>query len=48
VRIIEGPFANYSGSVQEVNGDKQKLKVLVTIFGRATPVPLDFTQVEKA
>ncbi|MBP6630993.1 MAG: transcription termination/antitermination protein NusG [Kofleriaceae bacterium] len=48
VRVTDGPFANYSGSVQEVNGDKQKLKVLVTIFGRATPVPLDFTQVEKA
>lgn len=48
VRVSDGPFANYSGTVQEVNAEKQKLKVLVTIFGRATPVPLDFTQVEKA
>src|SRR5262245_14888183 len=48
VRVIEGPFANFSGVVQEVNEEKQKVKVLVSIFGRATPVPLDFTQVEKA
>lgn len=47
VRIIDGPFANFTGQVDEVRGDKQKLRVLVTIFGRATPVELDFMQVEK-
>lgn len=48
VRVTEGPFANFSGTVDEVNIDKGKLRVLVSIFGRATPVELDFTQVEKA
>ena len=48
VRVIEGPFANFSATVEEVKPDKQKVKVLVSIFGRATPVELDFTQVEKA
>jgi transcription termination/antitermination protein NusG len=48
VRVVEGPFANFSASVEEVKQDKQKVKVLVSIFGRATPVELDFTQVEKA
>jgi transcriptional antiterminator NusG len=48
VRVIEGAFANYAATVQEVKPDKQKVKVLVSIFGRATPVELDFTQVEKA
>ena len=48
VRVIEGPFANYAATVQEVKSDKQKVKVLVSMFGRATPVELDFTQVEKA
>jgi len=47
VRIIEGPFSSFSGQVDEVRPDKQKLRVLVTIFGRATPVELDFMQVEK-
>ena len=47
VRIIEGPFANFSGKVDEVNSDRNTLRVLVTIFGRATPVELDFLQVEK-
>lgn len=48
VRVTEGPFADFSGTVEEVNYDKNKLRVAVTIFGRATPVELDFAQVEKA
>ena len=48
VRVIEGPFANFSATVEEVKPEKQKVKVLVSIFGRATPVDLDFNQVEKA
>jgi len=47
VRVTGGPFANFSGTVEEVKPEKQKLRVLVSIFGRATPVELDFTQVEK-
>jgi transcriptional antiterminator NusG len=47
VRIIDGPFTNFSGKVDEVNPDRNTLRVLVTIFGRATPVELDFLQVEK-
>jgi transcriptional antiterminator NusG len=46
VRIVEGPFANFSGKVDEVNAERSTLRVLVTIFGRATPVELDFLQVE--
>jgi transcription termination/antitermination protein NusG len=48
VRIIDGPFNNFSGKVDEVNPERNTLRVLVTIFGRATPVELDFLQVEKA
>ena len=48
VRVVVGAFAIFSASVEEVKADKQKVKVLVSIFGRATPVELDFTQVEKA
>lgn len=48
VRVVEGPFANFSASVEEVKADKQKVKVRVSIFGRATSVELDFTKVEKA
>jgi transcriptional antiterminator NusG len=47
VRIIDGPFNNFTGKVDEVNTDRNTLRVLVTIFGRATPVELDFLQVEK-
>jgi transcription termination/antitermination protein NusG len=47
VRIIEGPFANFSGKVDEVNSERGTLRVMVTIFGRATPVELEFLQVEK-
>ncbi len=47
VRITDGPFGNFQGKVDEVNPEKDTLRVLVTIFGRATPVELDFLQVEK-
>lgn len=47
VRITEGPFTNFSGKVDEINADKNTLRVMVTIFGRSTPVELDFEQVEK-
>jgi len=48
VRVIEGPFANFSAKVEEVKADKQKLKVSLSMFGRTTSVELDFAQVEKA
>ncbi len=47
VKIIDGPFTNFSGKVDEVNSDRNTLRVMVTIFGRSTPVELDFLQVEK-
>jgi transcriptional antiterminator NusG len=47
VRVKEGPFADFNGNVEDVNYEKSKVRVSVTIFGRATPVELDFGQVEK-
>jgi transcriptional antiterminator NusG len=48
VRVIDGPFANFTGSLDEVNPERGKVKVMVSIFGRATPVELEFSQIEKA
>lgn len=47
IKIIDGPFLDFSGFVQEVNNEKQKLKVSVSLFGKPTPVELDYLQVEK-
>ena len=47
IRVADGPFANFNGTVQEVNPEKGKIRVLVSIFGRPTPVELDFIQVSK-
>lgn len=47
VKVIEGPFTNFTGNVEEIDRDKTKVKVLVNMFGRDTPVELDFSQIEK-
>jgi transcription termination/antitermination protein NusG len=47
VKVVDGPFADFNGVVEEVRPDKGKLRVLISIFGRATPVELDFVQVER-
>jgi len=47
VRVVDGPFLNFNGVVDDVNLDKGKVRVMVSIFGRATPVELEFAQIEK-
>ncbi len=47
VKVIEGPFVNFNGTVEDINPDKGKIKVMVSIFGRATPVELEYWQVER-
>ncbi len=47
IRVIEGPFSDFAGKIEEVSAEKEKLKVLINIFGRDMPVELDFSQVEK-
>ena len=48
VKVVDGPFTDFNGTIEEVKPDKGKVRVLISIFGRATPVELDFVQVEKS
>ena len=48
VRVVSGAFANFAGTIEEVKPEKQKVRVLVSIFGRSTPVELNYNEVEKA
>ena len=48
IKVVDGPFQDFNGTVEEVKPEKGKVRVLISIFGRATPVELDFVQVEKA
>ena len=47
VRVVEGPFANFSGNIEDIKPEKARVQVLISIFGRTTPIELDFNQVEK-
>jgi len=47
VRVSDGPFSDFTGKIEDVNDEKQKLKVMISLFGRDTPVELEFGQVEK-
>lgn len=47
VKVIDGPFADFTGTIEEIDHDKNKVKVFVNMFGRETPVELEFTQVDK-
>ena len=47
VKVMDGPFSNFSGTVEDINPERERVRVMVTIFGRQTPVELEFHQVEK-